>query len=642
MYGPLTPIAFGGLCSLTLSLSLVVLQLKTLRHQQAHGTHGATSAMELVREFLDQAQLVADEGNGRNNRYHALLRVAAQVALQMEIPLENVETQLPAHFQRLLLDGIVDLAEAEDDGASKTKAKDPAMITVAHAHLLHQRWTLRTLVRESQNGYLTSTNKNDAEEQMSGFQVALSELAQHHLQIAQSLQQTLADDPRDALPLQAQFDAFYDLAVYFFSFNAYEKAYECFSRAFELVEDHGSGSLAQLPTAQRASLEGYLAACESVLEARSGGSGGGDTVMADADARDDGPFGNALLLDGDEAAPSEQAMDSRTEALLRAGAKRQRDHYRVVNDIHGLFTAWQHDDAAGATRTDPAALASTLRRAILSKTDSTTLPDDRGRARNLVVFLMLHSCWDALAHWRELLPSDHVVWPLVGFANACGSLVQYVATTVNGSPADGDYRQNFSVTRCNSILSELLTKRRELLSEHGINPGDDSDASNGPLSTDGEIAALLVDLPLWVMDTLVCVCAGLLHRSSMRSLSDHRVSFDLNPYGDVALLVAFAHENPKKKSDDDPTGVGDAQLPTTPFLKATLPEIVALHARGVQCLVRRCPREPRWHSARADLTLYPIVRLKQPSLSGNVALLSSMMYIYMATPLTHAQWSVLY
>lgn len=32
-----------------------------------------------MREFLDQAQLVADEGNIRNNRYKALLLVAAQV-----------------------------------------------------------------------------------------------------------------------------------------------------------------------------------------------------------------------------------------------------------------------------------------------------------------------------------------------------------------------------------------------------------------------------------------------------------------------------------------------------------------------------------------------------------------------------------
>lgn len=54
-------------------------QLHALRQQNARGAHGATSAMELVREFLDQAQLVADEGHGRNNRYKALLVVAAQV-----------------------------------------------------------------------------------------------------------------------------------------------------------------------------------------------------------------------------------------------------------------------------------------------------------------------------------------------------------------------------------------------------------------------------------------------------------------------------------------------------------------------------------------------------------------------------------
>lgn len=62
---------------------MYISQLATLRKQNAAGAHSATSAIELVREFLDQAQLVADEGNIRNNRYKALLLVAAQVSFSL-------------------------------------------------------------------------------------------------------------------------------------------------------------------------------------------------------------------------------------------------------------------------------------------------------------------------------------------------------------------------------------------------------------------------------------------------------------------------------------------------------------------------------------------------------------------------------
>lgn len=74
---------------------LLYCQLTTLRQQRKRDVHSTTSAIELVREFLDQAQLVADEGNVRNKRYSALLLVAAQVALQMQLSLAAIEEALP-------------------------------------------------------------------------------------------------------------------------------------------------------------------------------------------------------------------------------------------------------------------------------------------------------------------------------------------------------------------------------------------------------------------------------------------------------------------------------------------------------------------------------------------------------------------
>ncbi|RLN52667.1 hypothetical protein BBJ28_00007176, partial [Nothophytophthora sp. Chile5] len=247
--------------------------LATLRHQKANGVHSATSAIELVREFLDQAQLVADEGNVRNKRYSALLLVAAQVALQMQLPLSAIEQALPLHFQRLLLDGIVDFAE--QPVSARNEFTRDLRLAPYEAHVLHNRWTLRAIVSQSQNGYLTCSTRGEGEDLSATYQVALGDLMTSHLQIAQNIQAILMNEERQKLPAQTQLDAFYDLGLYFFSFNGFEKAYTCFSRALELAEDgeeDGGGDIqgtTKLSTNERANLEGYLAACEAVLEAQS-------------------------------------------------------------------------------------------------------------------------------------------------------------------------------------------------------------------------------------------------------------------------------------------------------------------------------------------------------------------------------------
>ncbi|GMF28339.1 unnamed protein product [Phytophthora lilii] len=255
-------------------------QLATLRQQKERGVHSATSAIELVREFLDQAQLVADEGNVRNKRYRALLLVAAQVALQMQLSLAAIEEALPLHFQRLLLDGIVDFAEQPP--ASRGEFSRDVAIQPYEAHVLHNRWTLRALVSQSQNGYLTCSTRGEGEEVSSTYQMALGDLMASHLQVAQNIQNILMNDEKQKLSPQTQVEAYFDLGTYFFSFNGFEKAYSCFSRASELVEDgeNGDESMdergnARLPADDHANLEGYLAACEAVLEVQSVNEGSG-------------------------------------------------------------------------------------------------------------------------------------------------------------------------------------------------------------------------------------------------------------------------------------------------------------------------------------------------------------------------------
>ncbi|ETM54666.1 hypothetical protein, variant 1 [Phytophthora nicotianae] len=248
--------------------------LSTLHQQKKRDVHSATSAIELVREFLDQAQLVADEGNVRNKRYSALLLVAAQVALQMQLSLSAIEAALPLHFQRLLLDGIVDFAE--QPSSSRSEFTKDITIQPYEAHVLHNRWTLRTLVNQSQNGYLTCSMRGEGEEISSTYQMALGDLMANHLQIAQNIQTILMNDEKQKLTIQTQLETYYDLGMYFFSFNGFEKAYSCFSRASELAEDAKNGDVdmeeansAKLSPDIRANLEGYLAACEAVLEVQS-------------------------------------------------------------------------------------------------------------------------------------------------------------------------------------------------------------------------------------------------------------------------------------------------------------------------------------------------------------------------------------
>lgn len=773
-----------------------------MRQQKGQDEHSATSAVELVREFLDQAQLVADEGNGRNNRYKALLLVAAQVALQMHLSLRTIEKELPLHFQRLLVDGIVDFVE--QPASQRSEFTRDIQLRPFEARVLHHRWTLRALVSQSQNGYLTSSNSSEAEDVAVNYQMALGDLTSSHLQIAQSIQAALGDDDQQhKLTVQTQLEAYYDLGMYFFSFTAYERAYGCFSRAAELIEDamdtDESGDGVALPADDHQNLDGYLKACEAVLEAKAVTEGPGvarsprEQVETAWDARDwdkvvellqndlvaselvrfplgyraaleqqafrlmrancdtrasnderlaasvvrgfykkvaignairfhlikdeDQPedatdleacacccarhilgdtFVSAAHVGGDERiqgnlfeelahftlrltaflleklpsehhktsvkifvshlvemTPSVQQIDRLAKLLdicgysvssnktagetsghqihdllvveehIRVAAKRQCEQFRLLSDLSRRFefkNGKEKEQFIAALRSQVAMMNAGDQ--VLPRRDA-----EPHSWRNVITFCLFYNCWDLLDPCKSLWKHDTLAQSEFELAGACGSLIRFLSS-LSTSPLPGvqggsidttgqgqQEKTEFSIVSSNKLMADVLLKRRSL-----VEVKDVESRSNGTSGVNEEENAvkLMEDLPVWIVETLVCISAGLLHRALMRNISDYRVTFDLTPYGDLAFLQAFAPEDGKAGMNDavkiEPGS--DASFGSSSFLRSYQSDLAALHRTGLACLVGRCGREPRWHCARADLALNPIVRQKLSATPG--------------------------
>lgn len=772
--------------------------LGILRHQKKRDAHSATSAIELVREFLDQAQLVADEGNVRNKRYSALLLVAAQVALQMQLPLSTIEKALPLHFQRLLLDGIVDFAEQPSN--SRNEFTKDITIQPYEAHVLHNRWTLRALVNQSQNGYLTCSSRGEGEEIPSTYQMALGDLMANHLKIAHNIQTILMNDEKQKLTAQTQVDTYYDLGTYFFSFNGFEKAYSCFSRALELVEDGenedesmGEGGNAKLSADIRATLEGYIAACEAVLELQSVNESPevlktpklqiemawegrdwdkviklleNDMVSSELtrlpqgyravleqqalrllrsssnNSMEDDPHVAAptvrffynrivmenavatlLLRDGQDDVTSletcvcvclrllqdeifhsitrDSSNDSEptkrfavlarfvlalsgfvfangsgtsaksrvqqfvvqilryfpcitelagvsellrrcgdleitddlmqvpfaeslsnlvsVERNLRGAVAKQREHFRLMADVGSIFAfpGTKEKDSFVADLQQQVASAANAEDNVQMDSETSAL------SQNLMVFYSAHNCWEMLSMCKNLAPSSSLLRCQLEFVEACGALTQYLSsltgsplfTTVNGraTASRSDFSSlpenvEFSITSNNKLVAEILLKWRELSTTARASFMDDMVDEEEIEKMSNEV---LMCLPLWIVETLVSVSAGLLLRAYMRNACDYRVSFDLTPYGELAFLEAFAPDMPSTANADG----SDTQFTTVPFVKNFQTDLVGLHSKSLESLVRRCGREPRWNCAKADLLLNPLSKQRLTSSS---------------------------
>ncbi|RLO06509.1 hypothetical protein DYB28_002032 [Aphanomyces astaci] len=109
-------------------------------------------------------------------------------------------------------------------------------------------------------------------------------------------------------------------------------------------------------------------------------------------------------------------------------------------------------------------------------------------------------------------------------------------------------------------------------------------------------------LPVSVLHVVISLTAGLLQRMYALNLCEYRISYDLTPYGDLAILTAFA-----PSAADLPCG-DPAQSVKVPQADVVLVHLACLHA-----LLARCPRDPRWHCAQADISVNPIVLQKLSS-----------------------------
>lgn len=202
-----------------------------MRKEKQQNEHSEISAIELIREFLDQAQLVSDEGNSGNQRFISLLATAAKVVVEMNISLPEIENSFPIHYQRLLMDGLA---------AMKTN------------ELMFSRWIIRAITKQHLASPFCAESKIAAEEFAAGAQVALGDFFADQRAIAQNLKSLLSD----VKTLEAN-PAWMDLGVYYFNIEQYAIAFECFGSA-----DPKSDDFAPL---EKERLEGYLLACKSVL-----------------------------------------------------------------------------------------------------------------------------------------------------------------------------------------------------------------------------------------------------------------------------------------------------------------------------------------------------------------------------------------
>nr|CCA14567.1 cyclophilin putative [Albugo laibachii Nc14] len=220
-----------GLSSGATTAKVIIADCGQLKREKLQNEHSEISALELIREFLDQAQLVSDEGNSGNQRFLSLLAIAAKVVSEMNISLTEIENLFPIHYQRLLMDGLAAIKMNE---------------------LTYNRWIIRSITKQHLTSPFSAESKIAAEEFAAGAQVALSDFIADQRSIAHKLKCLLSDDKSPEANL-----AWRDLGVYYFTIEEYAIARECFSCA-----DAKSKVFGQL---KRERLEGYLLACTSVL-----------------------------------------------------------------------------------------------------------------------------------------------------------------------------------------------------------------------------------------------------------------------------------------------------------------------------------------------------------------------------------------
>ncbi|CAK4093315.1 unnamed protein product [Aphanomyces euteiches] len=575
---------------------------KLLAHTQALKANPALTptAHDVLTELLRKAK-PANPTTELTARDHALQCLAALAVLQLKFTLEDIETTVPTNLQKGLMDGLVNYAT----DPRVLKLHNVEQITVEEAQILRSRWQLRIAIKKMHVCSMTLPSKLPLSD---NTKPPPDEVEQLHSitgllpipQLLEGLQSFLdsneiSDSNRRAINM--------DLGVYNFHKKQYDAALACFTAIPPKTDDKV--------------LTGYIAACKSVVGKPETDleeqlwlwwdQGKFDSLVGHLEKENinHGRGKNALSVRFRSQLEFKINQRLRTDGQAEVVAWRR---IQIINIIHNLLerqpqvaSAWidsaicslhrilkspdlveflrQHIDKlpskqhlkmfvqavnrAFPQRKEGKELSKHTKRQRLvyeeptpSSTPASSSPLEEAHR------LLSNGAWTELRQ-KAWTSTDEDNASFFRLASACGALME--ATTK-------PFHVKTILQLMEAVVKELVERK---------NPDD------------------FYDLPLSVLETCVSLVAGILQRAYTLNLCEYRVSYDLAPYGDLAVLVAFAPNEPNATTD--------------PVMKLNQSDLVQLHGNCLAALLKRSPREPRWHCASADVSINPIVLQKLSS-----------------------------
>lgn len=210
-----------------------------------HDPESLPTKFDLINEFLEQAELILDNIELKA-RFDRLIDMTIQFIYGLKVSVTEIETHLVLLRQWLLVNGIMNQQEKRKD-----KQEDTFL------SFFQQRWMLRFLLQ--QNGRSNDTESSAVVDE----HLSICRMIQQHLptsaKIAEDLNLTIKTP--DMLNATERAEMLFELGEYYFSIQQYDQSHTFFDQA------RGISSPAAIK-----SLEGYLAACESMATFRTDGT----------------------------------------------------------------------------------------------------------------------------------------------------------------------------------------------------------------------------------------------------------------------------------------------------------------------------------------------------------------------------------
>ncbi|KDO30621.1 hypothetical protein SPRG_04521 [Saprolegnia parasitica CBS 223.65] len=526
-------------------------------------------------------------------RHNMLLCLAALVVLQLKFDLADIEATVPTQLQSLLLDGLVEYAT----NPRVLRLHEVEHISIDEASVLRARWQLRIAVKKMHISPLTLVGKlplsdntkppPDEVEQLNG--ISLPSM-QHVLDDLDRLVASMTSRPL------LQHLAFNDMGVYHFHKKQFAPALQYFTKARETTE------------AVAPALAGYIQACEAVL-----GTNLGATDHAFQGAWDRKEYSTLLALlqaethkkAANEPVALSPTLQSSLEAQVLQALPLTRDaELEMLQQVYLVLLVHR-----------------TLRSSILSAGKAAVCQYHRvpglGKHRAFLVAhiqSVLAACPDAalrtlldVASTEAPAPEDErpstkrqrIAYAALAAPQDAGSAVhQLWARGAYAALRDPQNEHSSPVVAAVAALMEYTSQ-----------PPSDFGVKRAIALLEGVVAAMkeakqsaaVAELPIPALDALISLCAGLLQRAYAMNLCEYRISYDLVPYSDLAIMLAFG-----------PNDAGGAMDPVQ-SMKLAQSDVVKLHQLVLTTLLSRSPREPRWHVAMADVCVNPIVLQKLSS-----------------------------